>query len=71
MTIYLSKYDDVIERRKIDEEIDLLTGLVKHKDANRNLEYVQNNSFLQAHNEELKFEMLALRNQPIQSNMSS
>ena len=73
LSLYLSKYDDMIERRQIDEEIDLLTGIVK---PNRNAQNPEDqgpkrDSFLFAHNEELKFEMQTLRNQPIQSTLGA
>ena len=74
LTIYLSKYDDMIERRKIDEEIDLLTGIVKPNATSQSSEHQpepRRGSFLHAHNEEMKFEMQTLRNQPIQGTLSS
>lgn len=73
LSVFLEKYDDVLERRKIDDEIDFLTGLVKTNQNNQSRQTNQNhsrhdimtNSFNQSLYEEEQFEMDQLRSVPV------
>lgn len=42
MSVILEKYDDVLERRQIDDEIDFLTGLVKTNNLNQSRQILLN-----------------------------
>lgn len=66
---YFSNYDDMLERRRRNDEIDLLTGIVKPYQG-QSREQVMTNAFNEARREEELFELQQLKGVPIRGNFT-